>query len=292
MTRSKKSRSQSGQLHNGYKRRQRRLGKQLVIRRSQPIVSHPMHHTYPPSSVEFSPILITKNSILLSNKKGKAPFAEKDIDAVYLRKFFSSSYVFWLLSFWASFIAPLFVPHSKLSKTNSRGTYDCVCFGIHQQVGHQSIHWTRASKYENGFALRQLLRLYGWVFDRIGEQVRKMYPTIAAQLTVRIPKEYLLFGGLFTYAMFHLTPMELEHIDYNDFGICVVVPLGSAFTGGHLRFNYLNIEYVLQPGDMIIFRSARLLHSVTQVVSGLRQSLVLTSQTSVLRKIKEGCVPL
>lgn len=48
----------------------------------------------------------------------------------------------------------------------------------------------------------------------------------------------------------------------------------------------------MQPGDMIIFRSAKLLHSVTKVVEGLRQSLVLTSQKYVIDKIKEGEVPL
>ena len=192
------------------------------------------------------------------------------------------------MSFWANFVAPVFISSSKLHKKNSRGSYDCVCFGVHEQVGHGTIHWTPATKWNNFFA--KLLLLFSPLFQIISEKVQTYYPDIARQLTVDVPPEYRLFG-IFTYGMFHLSPVELAHVDYNDYGICVVVPLGSSFTGGLLTFNYLNVQYSMQPGDMIIFRSSKLLHSVTNVISGLRQSLVLTSQKIVIDQIKRGAVP-
>ena len=86
------------------------------------------------------------------------------------------------------------------------------------------------------------LLIFGLLFDCIAAEARRFFPLLVKEITENIPKEYLIFEGVFTYRMYHLSPIELEHIDYNDFGICVVVPLGSSFTGGNLRFNYLNIE--------------------------------------------------
>jgi len=122
--------------------------------------------------------------------------------------------------------------------------------------------------------------------------IRELFPEAMKALTDGIPKEYLIFGDILIYSMFHLSPIEKEHVDFDDMEICVVIPFGGAFTGGYLSFRWLNIEYKLKPGDMIIFRSCKLLHSVTEVVTGLRQSLVLTSQRFVIEKIKKGECPL
>jgi hypothetical protein len=197
--------------------------------------------------------------------------------------------LFWFLSFWAYFVAPLFVGASKLHKTNSCGSYDCVCFGIHEQVGHKSIHWTPATKYQDCFDVFHLA-WFSPLFKSIGDNIRKYYPDIGCKLTEGISPEYLLFG-LFTYGMFHLSPVELAHVDFNDFGICMVIPLGSSFSGSYLCFNYLNVEYKMQPGDMIIFRSAKLLHSVTELISGLRMCLVLASQKIVIEQLQKGVIP-
>lgn len=292
MPRSKKAgRSLKDKTARRSHRTQRRKGRFLVVRRCQPPVPRPSRgHIFPPPPTTFPPLLIAKNSILLSKEwERNTPYKENDMDAVFFRKIFFCSPLYWLMSFWANFVAPVFISASQLHKKNSRGSYDCVCFGIHEQVGHGTIHWTPATKWNNFFAKTQLL-LFSPLFAMVTEMVQTYYPDLAKDLIKDTPAEYRLFG-LFTYGMFHLSPVELAHIDYNNHGVCVVIPLGSSYTGGMLSFNYLNVQYHMQPGDMIIFRSSKLLHSVTNVISGLRQSLVLTSQNIVIDKIKSGAVP-
>ena len=64
--------------------------------------------------------------------------------------------------------------------------------------------------------------IFGPLFDCIAAEAHRFFSLLVKKITENIPKEYLIFGGVFTYGMYHLSPIELEHIDYNDFGICVV----------------------------------------------------------------------
>lgn len=68
------------------------------------------------------------------------------------------------------------------------------------------------------------------------------------------------------------------HVDYNDFreGCCCVVPFGINWTGGELVFRDLGLAFKLKPGDVIFFRSAKLVHE-NLPHSGDRRSIVLTT---------------
>lgn len=67
--------------------------------------------------------------------------------------------------------------------------------------------------------------------------------------------------------------------------------LPSAFVGGRLKFTWLNMEFDLKLGDVLIFKSWKILHVLTEIVDGLRQSIVLTSPKCVMEKIKAGIFP-
>jgi len=68
---------------------------------------------------------------------------------------------------------------------------------------------------------------------------------------------------------------QAQHKDELDYraGFCWVTTFGT-YTGGSLYFSELNIEFNIQPGDLIAFKSYLLRHGV-QPYNGQRHSLVL-----------------
>lgn len=62
------------------------------------------------------------------------------------------------------------------------------------------------------------------------------------------------------------------------------------FTGGHVLFPTLGLEFQVQKGDVLIFRSCLLLHVVTEVLSGSRMSIVFTTHNKVRELLVSFCV--
>lgn len=274
------------------KRNKARQERFIIVHRVQPPVPQPTqkHFVYPPPENPYSHLLISKNSLLLNENWDKiSPITENDIDAVVVKKLFTNDPLYQKLAPWVNQVATTYVYPSHRKKENCRGVYECICFGIHRQVGYQTIHWTKASKFPGS---HESLAQFNPLFAKIGKVATQYFPVCVETMTKDIPPKYLLFDEKFGYGMFHITPISWEHIDFGDMGICIVLPFGESFVGGRLSFTYLNVEYNLKPGDIIIFRSCKLLHTVTEVIAGLRQSFVLTSQKYVIEKIKEGWVPL
>lgn len=82
------------------------------------------------------------------------------------------------------------------------------------------------------------------------------------------------------------------HIDGQDLaeGCCCVVPFGKDWTGGDLVFRDLGLSFVLNPGDVIFFRSALLVHENTPFV-GDRRSIVLTTDRNSFTAVGQPLEP-
>lgn len=92
------------------KRKQNKKGKFETVHRKQPIVPKPKDHVYPPPPVNFPPLFIAKNSILLESDSRD----ENDISAVFFWRFFWYTALFWFMSLWAKYLAPLLICRSLL----------------------------------------------------------------------------------------------------------------------------------------------------------------------------------
>ena len=88
---------------------------------------------------------------------------------------------------------------------------------------------------------------------------------------------------LFTYAAVNVTSTSKEHWDNKDYKWCCIIPLGD-FEGGAIRFPELKVDIHVKQGDLLIFKSRKLLHKALPAL-GKKSSIVLTNHRSVLRKM-------
>jgi hypothetical protein len=65
------------------------------------------------------------------------------------------------------------------------------------------------------------------------------------------------------------------HVDAKDSrnGYCWILAFGD-FEGGNLLWSQLNLQFRMGKGALIAFRSFDIMHSVTEVTKGIRNSLV------------------
>ena len=277
----KHKRSEESQKLRKEKKKEKRQKKFYFTVRQQTINTKAEHKHYltiqPPPNPLYKWKLISKNHILFNETYDEEQYTENMLDIVFLKKFFEGEYLALVdqLDKWGVETAQYFISEAKKKKNNSRGEYSCVCFGMHEQVGHHTVHVTPASLHEQG---NSGIALFNPLWDKIAVMLQFLFPVLSAKLLL-LPTCDRIFG-LLNYGMFHLTPIQKCHIDWNDLEICVVFVLHDDFEGGHLLFRYLNLEFNLKKGDVIIFRSAKLFHELTKVI-GNRRSMVLTVQRSV-----------
>lgn len=82
------------------------------------------------------------------------------------------------------------------------------------------------------------------------------------------------------------------HIDGEDWtdGCCCVIPFGEEWSGGELVFRDLGLGFALKPGDVIFFRSARLVHE-NLPFEGKRRSIVMTTDRNSFTAVNQPLDP-
>ena len=131
----KRKRSEEAKVRRRIKRNIARYNRVLIIQRQQPDLPKwtpsLKKKGYPPPSTNFPFLRLSKNSMLVnSNWQKGSPVTEKDLDIVMVRDMFLDDPLFTIMGEWANTTAKTYLPLSKRKKDNSRGKYECVCFGI------------------------------------------------------------------------------------------------------------------------------------------------------------------
>lgn len=77
------------------------------------------------------------------------------------------------------------------------------------------------------------------------------------------------------------------HVDSKDWknGFSAVAPFGT-YTGGHLSFPELALEFKVEAGDIILFQSHLLEHGNTEHL-GHRSSIVMTTHNTVFNYLSK-----
>lgn len=77
------------------------------------------------------------------------------------------------------------------------------------------------------------------------------------------------------------------HIDSKDWknGFSVVAPFGN-YIGGYLHFPELGLQFIVQPGDVILFQSHLLQHGNTEHL-GHCSSIVMTTHNTVFNYLSQ-----
>jgi len=168
----------------------------------------------------------------------------------------------------------------ELSKEvdDSRGSHVTISLGIWtQRGGPRTLHFTPATLDNRGSTF---LKDYSDVWNFIGSAIEQDFSITATELK-QIPEEIRPLS-LFALGIINITPVKKEHKDKFDHNLCVVVPT-SEFEGGLVHFPYLNISFVVQKGDMLVFDSRHLWHGVTTSTDE-RRSIVLTTHSPTLKR--------
>lgn len=118
--------------------------------------------------------------------------------------------------------------------------------------------------------VQEFFRVIDRLFMLIDRDLCQLYRAVT-------PPEQRICGSSFLMAVVNHGGTG-PHADWMDFkeGCCCVAPFGLDWSGGELAFRHLGLAFDLQPGDVIFFRSARLIHE-NLPHSGDRRSIVLTS---------------
>lgn len=120
---------------------------------------------------------------------------------------------------------------------------------------------------QNWISLNQpLAKLCSKVFEQSFPILYKKYTTVNAKDRI--------FGAWTTCAI-NFNFACNAHYDEHDYrgGLCWIVPFGNYTEGRSLFFPHLNIDVLLQPGDLVCFRSYELKHQVKKY-NNVRNSLV------------------
>ncbi len=127
--------------------------------------------------------------------------------------------------------------------------------------------------------VRRWIEINKKIFERIDVAVRNNFPVLWNRYNqIKLPGDrYFGFAPSLAVSFGPSAP----HKDKDDLanGLCFVMPFGH-FHGGHLKFNDINIEVDLHPGQLACFQSAKLTHSNTDV-EGDRMSLVLFAHSAL-----------
>lgn len=114
-----------------------------------------------------------------------------------------------------------------------------------------------------------------------------------AQLMQCVTKEYaqkakqrsktykFLFGEIFCFAVINVTSAYGLHRDNKDNKWSCLIPLGN-FSGGLVRFPYLGLQLQTKEQDLVLLNSYNLYHEISEVTSGRRSSIVVTTHYAVL----------
>ncbi|KAF0480806.1 calnexin independence factor cif1 [Gigaspora margarita] len=109
--------------------------------------------------------------------------------------------------------------------------------------------------------------------------IQKHYPNWYNKLKlVQYPKKVKKLFKVFSLLNINYNATTSFHIDANDNGLCVVVPVGN-WTSGDLIFPCLNLKIKLVKGQVIMFRSDLLIHG-NAPAQGIRFSMVFFSHKS------------
>lgn len=112
------------------------------------------------------------------------------------------------------------------------------------------------------------------LFQLLGDMFKTHFPYLyRTYLEVKLPCPRL--GAWATCAINFNYGAISKHIDSDDYrsGLCWVTTCGN-YENGELFFPQLNMEFAIQPGDVIAFKSFELEHEVKQY-TGSRYSIVL-----------------
>lgn len=165
---------------------------------------------------------------------------------------------------------------SAAVRSDIRGTHRAFALGAWNQRGHNSVHFTPVTLTEDG---KHAIQRYKKLWDFVVCLITPDFPLYVAKL-LTVPRNWRLLG-LWTFAMVNLDAVYKLHVDGKDCDFCVVLVMGE-FTGGHVCFPTLQLEFQVQRGDVLIFRSCLLPHVVSDVLSGVCYSVVMTTHTKVL----------
>lgn len=161
-----------------------------------------------------------------------------------------------------------------------RGAHKVLYIGHWTPKGgplYNTIFETQDSKDEQG---KKVIEMFAPWSIRISDILRQDYPAMAAMMET-LPKEFRKFD-LFSLLILNQTTGQNIHVDKFDWrnGYCAVFPFGN-YKGGALSFPQLQMEILLNPGDLILFKSW-LFHHGNLEVYGDRSSAVFVQRNTTM----------
>ena len=98
---------------------------------------------------------------------------------------------------------------------------------------------------------------------------------------MEVPNKHRVIG-LFEAAYVNFEDVSMLHRDSKDFRWCITIPYGD-FQQGLLDFPFLNTTVDVKRGDICLFWSKRLWHTLKKVI-GKRKVVVITNHTAVVQR--------